>query len=170
MLDGNETKTIPELKQAFIEAKRAKESMSEFYAEFERDLSVKMETLKAEMEAANAEMLETYWETDAGVIETENELREALKTQYEAAVTEYKAAIERGEEAEEPSKQFDSDLSVRVTPSLKYELSDATEWAKENAPIILVADKKQFEGLPIAKMLDFVTEVKTVSAVVSKKL
>lgn len=65
-------------------------------------------------------------------------------------------------------KTFDEHLSVRVTEKLEYTPEAATEWAKANAPFILVADKKQFEQIAKNQELGFVAKIKNYVSVLAK--
>ena len=65
-------------------------------------------------------------------------------------------------------KTFDEHLSIRVTEKLEYSPEAATEWAKANAPFILVADKKQFEQIAKNQELSFVAKIKNYVSVLAK--
>ena len=145
---------LPELKEKFIEAKRTAESLQAPMSGADDDLDARIAAVKEAWQRENAELLENYDAAATSLTAAETILRDACVAEYERT----------GE------KTFDSDLSVRVNTRLEYDRAKATEWAKDNAPFILVADDKQFKNLDIAKTLDFVEEVKTVSAVISTKL
>jgi len=69
-------------------------------------------------------------------------------------------------------KTFDEHLSVRDTVKLEYEIAAATDWAKKEAPFMLIVAKTQFEKYAKDKKvnLDFVKKETDHTAVIASVL
>lgn len=141
---------IEQKRKEFVDAKNERTALNETAREILAELETKIEQVKTEHAQKHAEFLKTFQDAEEYLAITETALRDQLKEWHEAS----------GE------KTYDGNLSVRVTTKLEYDEKDATAWAKDNAPFILVADKKQFEKLPNVAELEFVEEKETVTTVI----
>lgn len=110
----------------------------------------------------------TAWEKDHSLVIAEND---RAKAAAEKADKELRAELVAYYNATK-EKKIDEHLSVRVTVKLAYELEKATDWAKTNAPYMLIADKSQFEKHAKDKKvsLDFVTKTEDPSGVIATAL
>lgn len=110
----------------------------EFAAQAELAYGEKYKDLIAAQEAVRAVWEEEYALVIAEHERTKNYL-ESVEKELRQSVIDYCR--------DHDTKKFDEHLSVRVAIKLDYEIETATAWAKTNAPYMLVADAKQFEGL-----------------------
>lgn len=115
-----------------------------------------LEAARNTWESENSLIVAEYNRTKAAVEAADKELRAELVKFYEAT----------------KEKRFDEHLSVRVNVKLTYELEKATDWAKTNAPYMLIADKSQFEKHAKDKKvsLDFVTKKDEPTGVIATAL
>jgi len=110
--------------------------------------------LESQIEKAKAEFADNYDEQlrieETALIDlatAEHELRTALIENYKLT----------GE------KTFDKECGVAVTTKYEYKPEDAVNWAKINAPVLIVesVDDKAFKKMPMIADLDFVTVTET---------
>lgn len=123
----------------------------------------RMAKAQQNLEAALASVTESW----KGLYKDDIRDAEIAGTNLELADSELRRAlIEWSRQTGE--KTFDEHLSIRVTEKLEYTPEAATEWAKQNAPFILVADRKQFEQIAKNQELSFVAKIKNYVSVLAK--
>lgn len=140
-------------KRLYIVAKGKRADAETVLAPLEEELKSRLEVVADEHRETHREAYQAYADTLLAENTAEAELRRLTIDYYEKTKT----------------KTVDENLSVRVNTKLEYEIGKAVEWAKENAPVMIVesVDKKSFEALPAVKKLDFVFEIETPTAVIS---
>ena len=96
--------------------------------------------LESQIEKAKAEFADNY--------------DEQLRIEETALIENYKLTGE---------KTFDKECGVAVTTKYEYKPEDAVNWAKVNAPVLVVesVDDKAFKKMPMIADLDFVTVTET---------
>lgn len=142
------------LKNRLATAREFAEQAELAYGEQYKVLISAQESLRQAWESENALVIAEHARTKTYLEGVEKDLRQS--------VIDYCR--------EHDAKKFDEHLSVRCLVKLEYDADQATAWAKSNAPFILVADKKAFEGIAKKQDLDFVTKVPTYSAVIASEL
>lgn len=145
---------ITVLKVRLVIARKFAAEAEAAYGEKYKNLIGRLEGVRAEWERENALVVAEHERTKEYLEKTDKEIRQA--------VVDYCK--------EHDVKKFDEHLSVRVLTKLEYDEEAATAWAKTNAPFILVADKKQFEGIAKKQDLDFVTKTPAYTAVIASEL
>ena len=130
--------------------------VEKLYIEKTAEMQKQINLVHDKFAADNAELIQNVSDTNVEMVKAENALREALIANYN----------------ETGVKTFDSDLSVRVTETVKYSTETALNWAKINAPFLVqeVLDKKGFDPIAKAQKFDFVEIECKVSSVISKRL
>lgn len=148
--------SIPVLKNKLARARQFAAQAESSYGDKYTGLMAALEKARADWEKENSLIVAEYERTKKAAEAADKELRAEL-------VEFYKLTRE---------KKFDEHLSVRVLIKLTYELEKATEWAKNNAPYMLIADKSQFEKYAKDKKvsLDFVTKKDEPAGVVASVL
>lgn len=145
---------IEKLKEGYKNAFHKLNELTTAYSAEKAGLDRCIEALEAEWKKKNADMIAEFERALAAADEANETLR--------VAVVEW---CRRNE-----VKTYDELCGMRVSSKLEYSINDATEWAKKNAPFLLIADKKQFEKLETAKSLSFVRSFPNYTAVISSKL
>ena len=150
------TERIERLKQLYIDAIANAQDIDARYNDRVADAQARIDAIHAEFNNANAELITLRNETHDTLADTEQDLRDGLVAWHEST----------------GDKTFDSDLGVRVTKSLSYDVKDAVRWAEINAPVMVqkTIDKKAFESLPTVAELEFVTAQNKVVSTISKTL
>lgn len=150
------TERIERLKQLYIDAIANAQDIDARYNDRFADAQARIDAIHAEFNNANAELITLRNETHDTLADTEQDLRDGLVAWHEST----------------GDKTFDSDLGVRVTKSLSYDVKDAVRWAEINAPVMVqkTIDKKAFESLPTVAELEFVTAQNKVVSTISKTL
>lgn len=146
-----------------MELKQRVKQTREAFAQADATKEIRLAELKAEIdavtarwEAQNQQLLVDWQELKSAMESAESDLREFAVGHY----------LGTG------SKSYDKQVGVRVTTLIDYDTATAVEWAKTNAPIMVVesVDKKQFETYAKANELPFVTKTEKVSAVIASNL
>lgn len=145
--------TLGALKENAVAARTA-------FEQAEAEIFVHREQLAAEIQRLQTEFSERHADAISAIEEKRLFAETCEATLREAIVDFYNRYRE---------KQLGSGLSVRVTKKIRYEETQAIEWARANAPVCIVEaiDKKRFEAL--ADGLDFVETIETVVPVISWK-
>ena len=143
---------IEELKTRLEKKRLAAEKVEARMAEAQKNLEEALDRITKDWEKLYADDIRDAEIAGTNLELADSELRRAL--------------IEWSRQTGE--KTFDEHLSVRVTEKLEYTPEAATEWAKANAPFILVADKKQFEQIAKNQELGFVAKIKNYVSVLAK--
>lgn len=147
---------IEKLKNKLARARQFAAQAENAYGEKYAGLMDAIEKARGDWERDNSLIVAEYERTKKAAEAADKDLRAELVAFYNAT----------GE------KRFDEHLSVRVNIKLAYEIEKATEWAKTNAPYMLIADKSQFEKHAKDKKvsLDFVTKKEDPSGVIASAL
>lgn len=143
---------ITEYKTTFELARAAAETEGSRMAVALAELERRQVAVKEQWEKDFAATLEDCENTDQIFREADEKLRSSLIDWHLAT----------------GDKTFDKHLQVRVTEKLEYELESATDWAKENAPYVLVADKKKFEAVAKTTKFPFVRYFPAYVAAIAK--
>jgi hypothetical protein len=147
---------IANLKGRLIAARKFAAQAETAYGEKYKELIEVLEATRNAWEAQNRLVVDEHERCKTFLENTEKEIRQELCDWSK----------------ETGDKRFDDHLSVRCTVKLEYDLDDATQWARNNAPYALVADKKKFELIAKDKNsnLDFVTKTPTYAAVIATEI
>lgn len=129
--DSEQIAKISTLKSRLITARKFAGEAENAYGEKYSELIEVLDATRNAWEAQNSLLIAEHERTKTYLEDTEKEIRQEVINYCRANDT----------------KKFDEHLSMRVAIKLEYEPDVATEWAKTNAPIMLVVDGKQFESL-----------------------
>jgi hypothetical protein len=143
---------IPGNKTLFIAAKEGMAQVEAIVRPLDTQLEAEIEQVKTAHYAKHSESYDLLNNASQNLTRAEETLRESLISYYRAT----------------GKKTFDEHLSVRVNSKLEYPEAKAVEWARENAPFMIVTtvDKKKFETTVSDLGLDFVTKAEKPSAVI----